>query len=292
MRSRPVHRGFSLVELLVAMVIGAVIGTAMIRVLLTQNMFIREQRSWSESRIVATSSLGLLQSEMRMAEVRRDLSTGITQATATVFEFYMPVAFGVACGTSTALIQPYDSLRLTLSQYGGKQFDGYATRQATGAYNYYPQSGSSWLTIPSSSYSECQNAPAMAVLPSLTPVKLASGSWSGYLARGNALMFFDKVRYRIAASQTYSGKLALYRKFGAAAAPDSVEIVAPLDTGARFRYYIGNSDDVPEDTVPTNLTRIRGLQIALPGMSQNTTGFQTTRDVTRLVTSIFFRNNQ
>lgn len=284
------RRGFSLVELLIAMVVGVVLGTALVRLALTQSLFVGVQRMSSESRLVASAGLGLVQSEMRMIEVRRNLSTAILTANDSVFDFRMPMAFGVLCSSTTALVQPSDSVRMTMSGRTPRMMDGYATRlTSTGQYAYTPVAGTSWLTT--GGESDCDASPRINRLPGLRALSFTGAPVAGYTAsvRGAPIMFWVRVRYRFGNSTTFPGRRALYRVFGSGTPVDSMEFIAPLDTGARFRYYDSTAVNAPLNAAPP-LNTISGVQLSLPGMSQTTIPNRQQAEVTRLVTSVFFRN--
>ncbi|MDX2184041.1 MAG: prepilin-type N-terminal cleavage/methylation domain-containing protein [Gemmatimonadaceae bacterium] len=285
------RRGFSLVELLIAMVIGVILGTAMVRIVLTQSQFVSAQRLSSESRVSAASGLGLLQSELRMIEVRRDLSSSITTANDSVLEFRMPMAVGVLCDATTALVQPYDSTRQTMSGLGATQFSGYAVRQLTWAYEYREVGVSGWLTMPGPSLA-CSAPPRFNQLPGHQIATFPLFPVPGYTAsqKGTPIVLWNRLRYRFAGSTTFTGRRALYRVMQGPGAADSIEFLAPLDTGARFRYFDIGDVDAPRVTPPT-LLRIVGVQVTIPGMSQSRVANRPP-ETTRLAASVFFRNSQ
>lgn len=285
------RRGFSLIELLIAMLIGVILGTALVRIVLTQSAFVQVQRLSSESRMVAASGLGLLQSELRSIEVRRDLSSSLITATESVLEFRMPTALGVLCDASTAMVQPYDTARMVMAGFSRADFGGYAIRQTTWAYTYRDAAAANWVTPVAVSVA-CTNAPRINQLAGHTPMTFATLPVPGYVGamRGTPILFWNRARYRFGASTTFAGRRALYRVLEAPGRRDSIEFVAPLDTGARFRYFDVSNVDIPRPTPPT-LLRIIGVQVSLPGLSQ-TSAPRRAPEATRLAASVFFRNSQ
>lgn len=293
MRTMPTRRrtGFTLVELLIAMVIGVILGTALMRIVLAQSLFMTVQRLSSESRVVASAGLGLLQSELRTIEVRRDLSSAILTANDSVLEFRMPLAFGVLCDASTAMVQPYDTTRLRFAGLPAAGFGGYAVRQLNWSYAYRDGGPSSWVTMPGVSLS-CALPPVINRLDGHQIASFGSLPVPGWTAsmKGTAIFFWNRVRYRFGNSTTFPGRRALYRVMTGPSVTDSIEFIAPLDTDGRFRFYDIGDVDAPRPVPPT-LLRIIGVQVVLPGMSQ-TTAPSRAPETTRLAASIFFRNSQ
>ena len=62
------RRGFSLVELLVAFTLVAILGLMLTRFLLAQSRFTEHQHALREARMVSRHALNILESELRMVQ--------------------------------------------------------------------------------------------------------------------------------------------------------------------------------------------------------------------------------
>src|SRR5947208_353322 len=96
------RRGFTLIELLVGMVISAIIGVAMVKVIMSQTRFMDNQEAWRTARGVSRGSLNRLMSDLRMVEATNGLEAAA--AGGKDFTVKVPYAFGVVCsstGTAT-----------------------------------------------------------------------------------------------------------------------------------------------------------------------------------------------
>lgn len=291
------HRrgGFTLIELLIALLIGALIGVSMVQVLISQNRFMSRESMSREARAAAVGGLGLLGSDLRMVEYSPGNSTGMIAAGSepndTAFTVRLPVAFAIACNASTLLVAPYDTTRLTFGGIAARAFDGYAVRNGVNGYT-YTTPGASWLTMPGSS-SACTSGGGPAIsMGGGTGLVLAttSADMSPAPARGTAVMLWVRLRYRIGASTTFTSpqRRALFVSLGASGRER--ELLAPLDTGARFRYFVAASMDTALTSPPGDVTTIRGIQVVLPGLSPALAQARTDVEASRVVSSIFFRN--
>src|SRR5262249_14707283 len=120
------RQGFTLAEVIVAMVILAIIGTSLVRLLMSQSRFFEKQNASREARVVSRAALNLLLSELRMVET----TAGVVAASSTSLTLRVPYAFGIVCGTSGAVttisMLPVDSV---MNAEPG--FSGYAWRNGT-----------------------------------------------------------------------------------------------------------------------------------------------------------------
>ena len=99
------RRGFTLIELLVGMVISAIIGVAMVRVIMSQTRFMDNREAWRTARSVSRGSLNRLITDLRMVEVGGGLEAAA--AGGQDFTVRVPYAFGVVCsstGSSTTAV--------------------------------------------------------------------------------------------------------------------------------------------------------------------------------------------
>src|SRR5256714_11962392 len=127
-----VRRGFTLIELLVGIVIFAIVGALVTKLLAIQGKFFDRQGMGNAARNVSRSSLNRVISDFRMIEA----TGGVVAATPTSLTIRIPYAIGVMCanangGTDISLL-PVDS-----TSYANAGFYGYAWRNfKTGTYSY------------------------------------------------------------------------------------------------------------------------------------------------------------
>ncbi len=296
MRTVSQRSGFTLVELIVALVIGAMIGAAMVQVLVAQNRFVARDAMAREARASVTTGTALIGADLRMVEFNSGTSTGIattpTPPSDTSLTVRVPITFAIACDASTLVLAPYDSTRLTFAGLGATAFDGYATRTGVSGYTYTSRTGT-WVTVPSSSTACASPAPAIVTGGGANGLRLASlvSAMSPAPARGSTVMLYVQMRYRFGNSASFTSpqRRALFVTVGASGT--EVELLSPLDTGARFRYFDATSSDTARTSPPSDATTIRGVQFVLPGLSPRIAQGRTTSEAARVATSIFFRNS-
>jgi prepilin-type N-terminal cleavage/methylation domain-containing protein len=285
------RRGFSLVEIITALVILSILGVSMTKVLLSQTRGYQYDNGGRRSRTAARSAMNILITDLRMTQ---DYG-GVTALDATnnqSVDVRVPIAFGVVCATSGTnvimAIAPVDSF-----QYSTMRFGGYAVRDATtGIYSYV-----SGGTIAAADVSNCHGAPKIyadtvtmggrqgKVVQVTTTGALPAGTVAGSMA-----MIWQNVRYVFATSKIYSNRLGLYRITYTSAAADTNELIAPFSTTARFNYYV--SKGTPTSTTPTNLNSIIGLQIYLAAEAADTVQGRTGPKKSPLTTAVFFKNTR
>jgi prepilin-type N-terminal cleavage/methylation domain-containing protein len=291
------RRGFTLVELLLSLIVTAIIGAALVRMVLGQARFMDQQEAWRVARSVSRSGINRLMSDLRAVE-----TVGGVEAAAAGgqdFTIRVPYAFGVLCrvnaNITTVSLLPVDS-----AMFAAPGYSGFAWRKnSTGAYTYI--AGNAVPVIPGT-VADCNNAlplgygittlPTMNGSPAGQVVNLTSGA--GLLAPplgpdvGSIVLLYRRVRYEFKNSGVLPGRTGLWRTtldFGGT----TEELVAPFANTARVNFYVGNNA-VPQAAVPADLTTIRGLQLVLDGMSENTPGGSSSPKTANVVTSVFFEN--
>ena len=92
------RRGFTLVELLISLVVTAIIGAALVRMVVSQARFMDQQEAWRQARSVSRGGINRLFSDLRSVEA----AGGMVAAAAGGQDFTVrvPYAFGVLCGTA------------------------------------------------------------------------------------------------------------------------------------------------------------------------------------------------
>jgi prepilin-type N-terminal cleavage/methylation domain-containing protein len=282
--SRSPHRGFTLIELMISIVVLAVVGAGLVQMIMSQGKFMDHQEAWRSSRAVSRGSLNRLFAEVRDVEA----AGGVEAAAAggTDFTLRVPYAYGIMCasdGTTTTLsLLPVDSL-----MYATPGFSGFGWRDAGGVYQYV----TAGVSLGSVAAAAC-TAANITTLPSI------NGSPAGQTVNvggtvapvppvGTIFFLFRRVRYEFKASTLIPGRVGLWRTL---VTPNTTEeLTAPLDTTARVRFYVDNGTTA-QSAVPASLGSIRGFEFQLDGQSDRAPRGSSGPIKTSLNTSIFFNN--
>lgn len=287
------RRGVTIIELLIAMVIAAMLGAATLSLMMSQSRFSERAEGQRAGRRVGRSAINALANDLRMV----DPDWGIEAVTSKSLTVKVPYAMGIVC-TSTPLLQiiallPVDSVVLNLPGYSG-----WATRGSTGVYN--PVAGGT-VTDLGALTATCTGSPANVfaiAAPSSAPNQktrqisiVTIGATA--VSVGTPVMLYRRENFYFGASAQsgLSGRTALWRNYldGGGAA---VELAAPFDTSAVFRFY-NQSATVAQTAVPGTLNDIKGFELYLPGQSDLTSRKQAKPEQANLTTAIFLvnRNN-
>lgn len=295
MRPLPRSRaGFSLVEIITALTILAIIGGAMTKMLLSQTRNYQYDNGGRRSRTAARSAMNIMMTDLRMTQD----NGGVSYLDATNHrrvDVKVPVAIGVVCevtaGSVTMAITPVDSFQLATIKYGG-----YAIRNSTtGIYSYV-----SGGTLGTGSTSTCHSGGVDIYADTITmsgrsgSVVQVSGAPPGGTVVGDMGMIWQTVSYVFASSQVFPGRAGLYRIVSDATTADTSELIAPFSWNARFSYYTNpaQAKDTATTTAPANLNTVRGLKILLAAEASDTVpGYQGPKK-SPLVTSVFFKNTR
>lgn len=283
----PRRAGFTIVELLVAMIVTAVLGAALIRTMISSSRFIDRVESGREARGTARAGLNLASSELRMVSA----GTGIEAATATSLTIRVPFRMGMACastvgspGVLVAALLPADTTIASTSL----GYNGFAALETSGEYAYVNSVANPTAGV----VTTCTLAPASLTLVAGTSVMSMTGvTVPTAIPAGTPVVLWRRVRYEIAASTALPGRQALWRRQlnNLGAVTQSDEIAAPLEAASRFGFYINNSRRT-SDTVPTALGDLRGIELRLTGESVRTARGASRTEQSRVLSSIFFLN--
>jgi hypothetical protein len=267
--------GLTIIELIVALIVLAIIGGGMVRMLTSQAQFYEHQGAGRNARSISRAAVNVLLSEMRMVEV----PSGVVAATATSVTLRVPYAFGVYCGStgaaSTFALLPTDSAML--AEPG---FSGYAWRGVMGSYTYVEGGAAIAPAAPNicgaNGITQLPGAARVGVVPQL-PIGVPVG----------AVVFLSRrITYSFAGSAAIPGRVALWRRIDATG--EREELAAPFDVGSRFRFYRLNANTA-QDAVPP-LAEIRGFELVLTGASEASPRLTGAPQRAPLTTSVFFRN--
>ena len=278
--ARRARRGFTLIELLVGVVLFAIVGAALTKLITVQGRFFDRQGMANSARNVSRASLNRVISDFRMIE-----ATGaIIAATPTTLDVRIPYAIGVECadnnGRTHITLLPVDS-----TTYANSTFYGYAWRSSTtGAYTYV-EAGA---TVQAGDQNVCTNVRITSVpggqVVSLTPTLPVSAGL------GTPTFLYERVKYELKASVAVPGKLGLWRTLVRPNGNLTEELVAPFANTAKWRFYTLQSGANAQDNPPASLSDIRGLELHLDGLSEYAVAGQSTSESAPFTTAVFFKN--
>lgn len=271
------RRGYSIAELMVALVIAGIIGISLTRLVINQARFVGLQQGLMAARSGARAGLNVMAQELHMITAGGVIDASIDSITVRV-----PFAYGVTCtqpagGYQAIALLPYDS-----ATYAAASVSGYAWRDSTGTWNYKEPA-----TLANGVASDCTSglSQPVTVLTNGKIVRLSPNVVS--TAVGNPAYLYQKVRYAFAASAQLTGRRALWRTLMSTGQRD--ELVTPFDTSTHFSFLTGNNLTASA-SVPAVLDSIRGVKVRLIGQSENPPEGRTTVSSFDLTTNIVFVN--
>ena len=273
-RHRP---GFSLTELMVALVLTGIIGAALTRLIINQARFVAMQDGMMRARSGARAALNVMTSELRAIT-----DSGLVAASPDSITVRVPYAFGVACqqasGATNVALLPGDS-----ALYGSATAGGYAWRDSTGAFVFREPA-----TVAAGSCAP--PAPAITVLGTTgwSARTVAVSPNNPDTPAGAIVYLYQTIRYAFAPSVSVPGRRALWRTVLSTGARD--ELVVPFDTSSKFQFLVGNRY-TPQAAPPAVLDSVRGLRIRLVGQSEAPPEGRVGPVKFDLTSDILFRNN-
>ncbi len=290
------RKGFTLVELLLSLIVTAIVGAALIRMVLSQAQFMDQQEAWRAARSVSRSGINRLLSDLRAVEATQGLEAAA--AGGEDITVRVPYAFGVICRT-TANLTTVSLLPVDATMFAAPGYSGFAWRNAAGVYTYVP--GTALPVIPGTT-TDCDGA-----LPApfgITTLGSINGSPAGQVANlahaaalptappngalvGSIVFMYRRVRYEFKNSAILPGRIGLWRTLVSTGGTE--ELVAPFANTARFNFYRLNNT-VSEMAVPAQLGEVRGLELVLDGMSERAPSGTAAPKTTNVRTSVFFEN--
>jgi len=278
---RRTRRGFTLVELLVGLVIFAIIGALMTKLITIQGRFFDRQGMGNAARNVSRASLNRVVSDFRMIEA----SGGVIAASPTSITIRVPFSIGVVCknanGGTVVTLLPADS-----TMYANAAYYGYAWRNFTNGVYSYVEVGSS------RDVADAANCTAVNI--TMVPggkIVLLKPALPANAGLGTPVFLISHVRYEFKASVAVPGKLGLWRTVIAQNGNETAEeLVAPFANTAKWKFYTLNGGAVPADLPPADLTTLRGLELHLDGTSEYIAPGQVSTENAPFTTAVFFKN--
>ena len=290
------RRGMTLAEVMIALVLIGIVGAMFTKMLVAQGRFFNEQYGQRSARTVARAPMNFLLSELRMVQDQGGVAEA--QADGKRVRLKVPYRFGVVCGTAggatVVSMLPVDStVSATYAGWAWRATNGTYTeviapaplgadsvRDVTGlggeatctaARIHKPVVMIAGGTAKTGSVLEVR--PSSAAAPTISPVYL-----------------WQYVAYEFKASTSYPDRIGLYRtQADGTPAANEVELMAPFDTSARFKFFVPNQD-TSQVEVPADLTTIRGFDLVLNGAAGAPASVHSKPAVNRLTTAVFFKN--
>ena len=293
------RRGFTLVEILVALLILSIIGGGLVNMILSQTRFAEKQMSSRNARNVSRNAMNIMLTDLRMVQD----NGGLIGASNDSVAVRVPVAFGLYCGRvsgiNTLSLLPVDSAMTALGYYGG-----WASRDSTLETYAYNDANSvvPFSSLPAGIATTCTDTIAGPGISTVTfngrtgKIVQTTDGPVGSPVPGWPVFVYQFVTYRFEASSAFPGRMGLFRKVKSGSNSAKIdEIIAPFDTSAKFRYYILNADTAqwaPPASDTASLNRVRGLQLYLAGASARTPQTSISATTAALVTGVFFKNRR
>jgi prepilin-type N-terminal cleavage/methylation domain-containing protein len=248
MRNR---KGLTLTELMIAMVVVAILGTALVQMLVRNSRYVSRVDAMMNARQAARAAMNVVASNLRMIT-----ADGLLEASPKRVRVQVPYAWGVAClsvgGTTTLSLLPTDSLT-----YDHATPDGLAWWDAT-ASKY--QTISPITDLGTTDNTLCAGEGITTVPGGSFVSILTLGDWPW---PGSVSYLYEDLIYEFKASTQLPGRVGLHVEQNGI--PN--ELLAPFDTSAGFMFLIG-PDLTPQANPPGDLTTVRGLELKLVGASE------------------------
>jgi prepilin-type N-terminal cleavage/methylation domain-containing protein len=291
-----VRRGFTLVELLLSLIVTAIVGAALVRMVLGQAKFMDQQEAWRGARAVARGGVNRLASDLRMVEATNGVSAAV--AGGQDFTVRVPYAFGVIClaagNTLTLSMLPVDS-----AMYNAPGHSGFAVRADDGTYAYYTSTvldgipanigvgnctGVAAPDKPITTLASMNGSPA-----GNTITVTSTAAFNPAVKKGQIVFLYRRIRYQFKNSVALAGRTGLFRAPVDAVGGPEEEIATPFAATARVNFFVLNNA-VAQAAVPGTLGDIRGLELVLDGMSERAPQGSATYKTANIRTSVFFEN--
>ena len=272
------RKGLTIAELIVGMVIFAIIGMALTRIMVMQARYFDHQKQGNLARNVSRGPLNRLVSDIRMVEAEG----GITAASATAITAKVPYALGVVCssdatGTNISLL-PVDS-----AMYAEPGYSGYAWRNGEAKYRYI-MGGS---TVSAGSVTPCNAAGITTLSSDLAKVIRISPKLNDSATVGTPVFLLRNITYEFKTSVLVPNGKGLYRTV--VDAGTSEELSAPYASNAAFRFFVGSSLTA-QAAAPANLGTLRGIELNMTGLSEKNPRQSAAQAPAPFVTAVFFKN--
>lgn len=270
--------GLSMAELIVGLVILAIVGMALSRVLVSQARYFSHQKTGNLARNVSRGPLNRVVSDLRMVEALG----GVITASENELLVRVPYAIGVVCG----LVNPFTHVSLLpvdSAMYAAPGFSGYAWRGGNGVYRYVETSP----TLATGNLAVCDGALISTLTAYNAKIIKITPAMTDTASVGTPIFLFRRIKYEFKTSTAVPGMRGLFRTVMETGA--SEELAAPFDNNSKFRFFIGNSL-VAQDAAPGDLSTLRGIELVMNGMSERLPSGSTQKALAPFTTAVYFKN--
>lgn len=291
---REARAGFTLIEILIALMISGLVVSSIFQVLQGNSRFVQLQSSREEVQQNARAALDVIAGDLRAVP-----PTAIVEMEADRIRFYQPRAWGVLCNTLTpstatawvlfpASVVPADSFYARPSW-------GLAVEQ-TGD----PLTHTGTFLFVNSTTRVTSGDPCGAIqsTTSAQRVRLGftkSGSpfiTGGSVAPGTQVMLFEEMRYDVAASTTAGVPGNWIRRMAgySGSSPNMQPMAGPVPAAGALRFTYLRADGVTPAAIPAQVRQI-GIEVVTQSRAvSNQGGVPTPQQVDSARTDIYLRN--
>lgn len=266
-RRRVGRAGFTLVEMMMAVVITGIVGTAIVTLLLRQNKFYGQNDDLVYARQSIRAAVDLISSEIRMASpsdivaatsdsltIRFDLQRGVvcgsdpSSGDATVYVFDVVSNANISAVSGIAWSGPYDSAFVYDDGWNPTPSQTGSTPRATCGAAGAPTTG------PDNVYQVVDNWSGQTFKKLTSPTATYSGS-DAVPPRGALVRQYGTLTYRFGAS-SYTSGIAVWR--------NQQELVSPFKSGANFHYVLsdGTVTSAPSASQLSEIVKVRMSAVA------------------------------
>lgn len=289
------RRGMTLAEVLIALVLIGIVGAMFTKMLVAQGRFFNTQYAQRSARSVARAPMNILLSELRMVQDQGGVADA--QADGKRVRLKVPYRFGVVCGTAGGATV---ATMLPVDEALSATYAGWAWRAVDGSYTELVATDPLGAEAPKDVTGQAAEATCMAARIHKPVINVAGGGTkegrvfelrpAGAAPTISPVFLWQYVAYEFKSSGAYPGQIGLYRiEADGTEAAKEVELMAPFDTSARFKFFVQGQDNSQID-VPASLATIRGLDLVLNGAAGAPTTPGGAPAVNKLTTAVFFKN--
>jgi prepilin-type N-terminal cleavage/methylation domain-containing protein len=279
------RRGFTLTELLMSLMVMAILGVALTRILINDSRFVSRQDAMLASRQSARAALNTVLAELAMVG-----DFAVLAATRDSLTVRVPYAFGISCRAPTTTTKVVSLMPVDSLVWASMTSPGIYWRTRTGNYTLVT---SSPLTITSNlADSTYCRSDSVRFVPGGKIIRIAGLATAQVPESIAVIQMYQLITYKFAASTDLPGRIGLWRRLSGATAE---EIVTPFDTSARFAYLVGGPSAATlalrtTTIAAASLDSVRGVELRLNAASENTAQGTAAPQVFRLRTRVRFAN--
>ena len=308
-RRRWSRRGFTVIEIVIALTIFSIVGLVLTKILLSQTQSFQRDVTSRRSRSGSRSAVNVMISDLRMTQ---DVD-GVQLADDSTITVRVPVIFGLVCANVGATSLTIATVAVDSFVTAQVVYGGYAVRSSTSPYTYtYVPSSAGSATPTGKAVCSGLATPVQPDTVNVRPNVALRGADTGRVVRftpgttaatyvGQPAFLWQTVSYMFRADTVFVGTRALYRQTcNGATVPlcTSEKIMAPFTRKARFNYYLNSylnsgspsSQDSSVKLLSTGIADVRGVEIVLAAQSPDTVRGSRRAARSTTTTSVFFKN--